>query len=479
MTNRESALATLEPCARIGCLKSPMNILYRIFSIAAVLLLVLPQLGFSQHLVNTATEPPPSKVGPAEKLFHPAEVELDTIYQLDQARAIKRMDATPDGSHWYVVDEFAHWQYITIDGRTFPDRYHEISATGTRLSPHGDHLIWTGLMHAFTTKGFDSTMAYVYRDTSLLLKGVGDYPQIEFSKSGNHWAEVLPRAFTEQPGDRDLIIVDGRIVSKNNPIPRQFSFSDDEQHWAYRSTDLLHENLVTDRTETAKLLYQWPYPSKTSTYDATIWRYTPDVSWNHKKLEGRDYDFDFTNVARMNKTAYSSLSGDTARMYVNFKGHNQGLYRWAAQFLMDDSGQHLAYFACDPAITNKDQDERRAVVVYDGEVYAGPFPGVILLFMSPSGKHVAYSLSLESAKFYLDKSVIAKTSGILDAAWSPDESKLAFIAVGSHGKHFVVADGKRSPMFEQIGQIGWSADGKFVEFTAITNGRVVKVRQAA
>ena len=455
-----------------------MNIHKLTFPVALGLLVYLPNCAISQHMILNATEPPASKHGPPEKLFPLASVEVDTIFHLDQARVVKRMDATPDASHWYVVDEFAHWQYLTLDGKPFSDRYHEISASGSRFSPDASHFIWTGIMHAFTAKGFDSSMSYLYEDTSLILHQLSDYPQLEFSRTGTHWAALLPSASTDQTGDRDLVIVDGKVVHKNEPTPRQFSFSHDEQHWAYRSTDRLNEDLVTDRWDSAKLLYKWPYPSETSTYDATIWHYTPDVNWNHKKLEGRDYDFDFTNVARVNKTAFSSLAGDTSRVYVNSKGKNQALYRWTAQFLMDDSGHHLAYFACDPTITHKDGDERRAVVVYDGKVVAGPFPGVILLFMSPSGKHIAYSLKLESAKFYLDKTLFAKTSTIVDATWSPDESKLAFVATGSHSRHFVVANGKRSPLFEQIGHIGWTADGKSVEFTGISNGRVIKVKQS-
>jgi hypothetical protein len=448
------------------------------FPVILSLLILLPHRSLSQHLANAVPDSLTGKIGSAEKLFRVARVEQDTVYHLDQARAVKQMDAMPDGSLWYVVDEFAHWQYITIDGQPFPTRYHDISATGTRISPKGDHLIWTGLMHATTRRDLDSTTAYLYQDTSLLFQQVSDYPELEFSRSGDHWAGTLPSAYTGQTGDRDLIIVDGHVVHKNEPLPHRFSFSHDERHWAYRSTKGLLENLVTDRTDSAVLLYRWPFPSDSSTYDATIWRYTPDVNWNHKRLEGRDYDFDFKHVARVNRTAYSSLSGDTSRTYVNFNGHNQGLYRWAAQFLMDDSGQHLAYFACDPAITHKGGDERRAVVVYDGSVYAGPFPGVILLFMSPSGKHIAYSTSLESKKLYLDKKVLAKTSAVVDAAWSPDESKLAFVAAGEHGKYFVVAEGKRSPLFEQIGHIGWSADGKYVLFTGVSNGRVIKVKQS-
>jgi len=445
--------------------------------LAIVFFFVCTQDGFAQHLVNIAGVP--SGIGTVtEKLFRPAHVALDTIYSLDEARAVKHMDAMPDGSHWYVVDEFAHWQYITIDGHPFPKRYHEISATGTRLAPNGNFLIWTGLMHSFTQYGFDSTSADLYRDTSLVVHVVSDYPSLEFSRSGEHWAALLPAANYKQTTDRDLVVVDGSLVRKGETYPHQFSFSHDEQHWAYRSTNGLLEQLVTDRSDSAILLYTWPTPSATSSYDATIWRYTPDVTLNHKFFEGRDYDYDFEHVAKVNKTAYSSLSADTARVYVNFNGHNQGLYRWASDFLIDSSGQHLAYIACDPNITRTSNHERRAVVVYDGKVLAGPFPGITVLFMSPSGKHVAYTLDLHSSKFYLDKKVLARTSAVVDAAWSPDESHLAFIAAGEHGKFFVVADGKRSPLYERIGRLGWSADGRFVEFTAISNAKVITVKQS-
>jgi protease II len=140
--------------------------------------------------------------------------------------------------------------------------------------------------------------------------------------------------------------------------------------------------------------------------------------------------------------------------------------------------RHIAYVACDPKITRKSTQERRAVVVYDGNIFAGPFPSLTVLFMSPSGKHLAYSLDLASSKFYLDKKVLAKTSTVIDAAWSPDESKLAFIGAGEHGKFFVAVDGKRSPLFERIGRLGWSADGTRVEFTGVSNGKVITVRQS-
>ncbi len=414
----------------------------------------------------------------AENLFRIARVTEDTLYKLDEARAVKQMDADPDGSRWYVVDEFAHWQYITIDGHQFPTRYHEISATGTRISPHGDFLLWTGLLHHYTEYDFDSTTADLYKDTSLLFHAVSDYPLLEFSHTGENWAAVLPAAHFGQKAPGDFILVDGTPVRQGAPYPHQFAFSHDERHWAYRTTDGLNERLMTDRSDSAVFLYKWPTPSATSTYDATIWRYTPDVTVNHKLFEGRDYDYGFAHVAEVEKTAYSSLAADTLRYYVNFNGHNQGLHRWVNEILIDSTGQHIAYFACDPKVTKKGQDERRGVVVYDGKIAGGPYPGVTALYMSPSGEHIAYSLDLASAKFYLDKKVLARTSTVVDAVWSPDEKHLAFIAAGEHGKFFVAADGKRSPLFERIGRIGWSADGKMIEFVGVINSRVIEVRQS-
>ncbi len=413
----------------------------------------------------------------AENLFKPASVDESVLYRLDEARTVKQMDATADGAHWYVVDEFANWQYITIDGHPFADRYHEIAGTGTRLSPNGDYLIWSGMMHAVTEKGFDSTTVYVHKDTSLVAHYVSDNPEVEFSHSGKHWAETLPYAYYLQKGDRDLVIVDGQVVSKGNIYPHQFSFSHDEQHWAYRTTENFAERYVTDRTPTPVLLYNGNIPTGQSTYDPTIWRYTPDVRANPKRLEGRDYDFLWEHVAKLNRTAYSSLAADTSRMYINFNNRNQSLYRWISQVLIDNSGDHIAYFAADPKMKLPSTNERPAVIVQDGKIYAGPYPGVRLLFMSPSGKHLAYSLAAGVQKFYLDKKVLAKTSGITDAAWSPDESKLAFVAAGTHGKFFVVANGKRSALFEQIGRISWTPDGKTVEFVGIRNGQVVHVQQ--
>ncbi len=422
----------------------------------------------------------PSTGKSAEKLFPAAHVVERPIFSFDIARNIKQMDATPDASHWYVVDEFGQWRRVTIDSQQVPHEFHDIPPGGIRLSPKGDYIIWTGLMRGYTRLGFDSTTVYLYKDMAPIDHYVSDYPVIEFSASGDRWAALLPYAYETQTGDRDFVVVDGLLAHKGEVYPHQFSFSHDERHWAYRATDGLIEKLVTDKSDTSIFLYKRTPLTNGQTWDASIWRYTPDVNYNHRLLEGRDYDFGFEHVAKEYRTAYSSLSADTARRLINFNNSNQGLYRWIADVHIDDSGRHIAYFAADPAARGaKDSaNGKRAVVVYDGKVIAGPFAGAGRIFLSPSGAHIAYTSSTEDPSLYLDGKLVAKTGEIMDCVWSPDESHIAFAALGEHSKAFVVANGKRSPLFEKIGRIGFTPDGRSVQFAAMRNNKLIKILQS-
>jgi hypothetical protein len=276
---------------------------------------------FSLHGVAQKHQPKTASTKTAEKYFPLAKASETALHTLDAARKITLMDAAPDASHWYYVDEFAHWQQMTIDGQTVERRFHEIPKSGTRLSPNGDYVIWTGLMHGFTQHGFDSTTAYLYKDAAPIDHYVAEYPSIEFSASGKRWAALMPYAYETQEGDRDLVIVDGLLARKGDIMPHEFSFSHDEKHWAYRATNGLLEFLVTDRSDTTIFLYKRNPPNNGVTWDPTIWRYTPDVTYNHRLFEGRDYDFSFAHVARQYRTAYSTAS-DTAHVFINFNDHN-------------------------------------------------------------------------------------------------------------------------------------------------------------
>jgi hypothetical protein len=414
----------------------------------------------------------------AEQYFPLAKAFEKAIYSLAPARKVVLMDATPDASHWYIADEFAHWQQMTIDGQTVEHRFHEIFGGGTRLSPNGDFVIWTGLMHAYTQHGFDSTVTYLYKDLAPIDHYLAEFPTVEFSASGKRWAALLPYAYETQEGDRDFVIVDGLLAHKGEVAPHQFSFSHDEKHWAYRATDGLIEKLVTDRSDTSIFLYKRAPLNNGVLWDPTIWRYTPDVTYNHRLFQGRDYDFSFAHVARLGKTSYSSAS-DTSHVFINFADQNQPLYRWVSDVHIDDSGRHIAYFAASPTVkSNEPARMREAIMVYDGKPFGPVLSGIGRVFMSPSGKHIAYSTDAGDFAFFLDGKQIAKTSRILDCIWTPDESRIVFSALGEHEKAFVVANGKRSALFERIGRIGFSSDGKAIEFAGIRNSKLYKVRMA-
>lgn len=419
----------------------------------------------------------PSIERTADLLFPPGKVEQKLVFQLDPARDIKLFDATPDARHWFVISSFANWQRITIDGRPIDKDFHEISTEASRISPNGEYVVWTGLLRGFTRDGFDSTTAYVYRGDSLVAQFVADYPSLQFSRTGARYAVLLPYAYQKQTGDRDLVIVDDSVVANGQVYPHQFSFSHDEKDWAFRTSDGKNERLVNNDGKSF-LLYTRRTDAKGFQWDPTIWRYTPDVKDFASGLPGRDYDLRFAHVARQYRTAYSSLSKDTARTWVQYDGKRHALYRWVNNLTIDTGGHHIAYFACDPSVTRSgpEANEHKSDVVYDGKIVAGPYPELSRLFLSPSGKHIAYTLGKNEAEFYLDAKLNSKTSQVVNCVWSPDEKKIAYVAVGAHDKLFVVVNGKRSPLCEFIAHVAWDPRGKFVEFAGITNARLMHFR---
>jgi hypothetical protein len=413
----------------------------------------------------------------ADQLFPPGRVEQRQVFQLDAARSIRLFDATPNASHWLVISDFANWQRITIDGRPIEKDFHEISTDATRISPNGSYVIWTGLLRAFTRDGFDSTTAFVYHGDSLVAHYVADYPMLQFSRTGARYAVLLPYAYQKQKGDRDLVIVDDSTAVRNEVYPHQFAFSHDETQWGVRSSDGETERLITSEGKSFVLYKHKSDPNGTQ-WDPTIWRYTPDVKDFAGGLPGRDFDMHFTGVARQYRTAYSSLSKDTARTWIQFGGKRHDLYRWINNVVIDTAGRHIAYFACDPSVTHSGeaQNEHKSDVVYDGKIVAGPYPELSRLFLSPSGKHIAYTLGKNEAEFYLDTKLQSHTSQVVRCVWSPDEKKIAYVAVGEHDKYFVVVNGKRSPLCEFIGRVAWDPKGRFVEFAGVTNARVTHFR---
>jgi hypothetical protein len=408
-----------------------------------------------------------------------AHIERTELATLDVAREIVEMDAVPDGSHWFIIDKFGVIQTMLYDGVRNPRDFNEIPKATARLSPMGDYLIWTGLDRHFTVNGFDSTLVYVYKNQDLAGHFLGDYPTLEFSRTGKSWGVIVPYANIYQQSDRDFIIVNGRVVSKNEGMPRELSFDHAETSWAYRATTNRNERLLTSKQSLTLRTRIAPESVYRVPSDSIVYRFTPDVSFLGLLFDGVEYDHDFAHVALLNRTSYDASAQDTAHMFMTFQGKRQGMYRWILNILMDTAGKHITYFACDPEEEKRGNrgNYQRAIVVHDGKAIGKSFDAAGRIFLSPSGKHVIYSTGFQAGKVYLDQTEVHDLNQVQAAVWSPDESKIVYAATGLHGKAFVVLDGKRSPDFEAIGRIGWLANNKGVQYVALINGKLLKVKQ--
>ncbi len=415
---------------------------------------------------------------PEQPKLQNAKVDETPLASLDLAREVVNMDAMPDGSHWFVVDKWGVVKTLIYDGRRSDREFNEIPAPTTQLSPNGDYLIWLGLDRHYTETGFDSTIVYIYKNQALVASVLADYPVLEFSRTGKSWGVVLPYANVMQNGDRDLVMVNGAVVSKNLGKPRDLSFDHNESHWMYRATESREEFLVSPEE-------QLPYTGnlrqgeREKMRDSAVYRLTPDMHFHGLLLEGRDYDNGFQHVANLHHTSFRPEARDTAHAYITFNGKNQTPFRWIQNVLIDTAGNHIAYFACDPKqeTRGRESDERKSVVVHDGVIIGGPFDAAGRIFLSPSGKHVLYSTGLDKGNVYLDKKLLDAVTQAQNCTWSPDEKRVVYSATGSHGKVFVVLNGKRSKDFERIGRIGWLPNGKGVEYVALLNGKLLHIRQ--
>ena len=407
-----------------------------------------------------------------------AKVEEKLLAQLDVAREVAQFDALADGSHWFVVDKFGVVQTMVVDGVRVKKEFNSIPRSTAQFSPLGDYLIWLGLDRHYTETGFDSTLVYVYKGTALAGSFLADYPVVEYSRTGKMWGVAMPYANVLQQGDRDLVMINGAIVGKNLGKPRDISFNHDESTWAYRATEKKIEYLVTASGVEPMMAHS--QQADQADGDSVMFRLSPDVSFRGLLLEGRDFDLGFTNTALLRRTSNSPERQDTSHMFITFRGKQQSMYRWIQNVLIDTNGKHIVYFACDPAqeALGKSANERKAVVVYDGAVIAGPFEGAGRIFLSPSGAHFLFATGTDQGSVFLDKKAIGIGLQAQDAVWSRDEKHVGFSASGTHGKVFVVAGGKRSREYESIGRMAWSPNGKTVEYVALLNGKLIKVKQS-
>ncbi|HET6511999.1 MAG TPA: hypothetical protein VFH43_07395, partial [Candidatus Kapabacteria bacterium] len=110
--------------------------------------------------------------------------------------------------------------------------------------------------------------------------------------------------------------------------------------------------------------------------------------------------------------------------------------------------------------------------------YDGPYKSLERLFLSKSGKNIAYSISGDTSCMMLNKKILGPVGQISQAVWSDDEKLFAYVTSNNKNKIQVVAGGKVSKAYEHVGKIAWTKDGKFVDYVAVSNGKVLKIRQA-
>lgn len=413
-----------------------------------------------------------------------AKINEKELYEFDVARPVKHFDATPTGANWFAVDDFGLLQTMIIRGVRFEKRFNEIPVHTARLSPSGNEIIWMGLERSFDNKGFNTTTTTVYKSTmnSIVPDSIGsftsDYNTLYFSKSGRHWAATLPAANVYQHGLRDVVLIDGLIVAKDNPKPSMFSFDKDENGWAYRSTDGKDENLVTQFSVQKMYTRSNPNPFLPSP-DPIVYHFTPDLSSLPYQLDSKDYDFGFRYSAELYKTSYFPTHQDTSHMYMIFAGKREPNFRWINNTQIDTNGNHIAYFACDTTGDNKKiRNEKIGVVVEDGKIIAGPYDEMGRLFLSKTGKNIAWSAKKDSTiLLYLNGKKIGEVGEYVDFFWSPDEKKFAYLSSDERGKNFIVAGGNRSPSFDRIGRIGWSSDNRTVEYCAMKYNKLLQIKQ--
>ena len=424
----------------------------------------------------------------AYSAYKEAQLKESVIYTFDAARTVTHFDATPDGKMWFTVDKFGVLENMIVGGNRIQFDFNSIPVATCGLSPDGSYIIWMGLERSVTEDGFNNTTTHLYKSwnvgkdgtrTDLIGKYISDYNQLQFFPKYKKWVALLPAANVKQEGEHDFAIENGNIISKGFPHPKMFSYDSTGTKWAYRSTDEADENLIT--ADGSHLL--WKRASKNpniATNDPIVMHFTPDIKLFGSIFDGRDYSFGFRNEATLFKTTYFTSHSDTARSYLIFNNKKQPLYKWINSIQLDTAGKKIVYFASDPAdFTAQKKDERNGVVVENGKVIAGPYIVVGRLFLSPSGKNLAWSAAKTTTlELYHNGKMIGALGNYLEVQWSPDEKNLAFVTSTERQKYYVVCGGKRSALYDRIGRIAFTADKTALEFVAIKNTKLLKVRMS-
>ncbi len=404
------------------------------------------------------------------------------IYEFDPARPVEHFDASPDGSLWFAVDGFAQIRNMIISGTRIEKEFNEIPVATAQIDPTNSYIIWMGLVRNIDLDGFNMTVTEVHKaslaKSGLVTDSIGaftaDYNSLYFSRNGEHFAALLPRANIKQQGVRDVVLLDGKVISTEYQRPRTFSFGTGSDTWAFRANDDEMDYLITKTG--AQVVAKRDKNPYARPEEAIIRFFSPHNIALGGIVEGMDYNNNFYNSAALYKTSYRSAHRDSARHYMIFGNKVLPPHRWINNIAMDTAGTHIAYFGADPAWVPMG-DERKGVVVLDGKVIAGPYASTSLLFMSPSGKHLAWTVKEgEVMKLYYNKKYVGDVGAGMRFVWSGDEKNYAYVTSNARGKSIVIVGNKESAPFDRTGRLGFSRDGKSLEFLGLRAHKLYQVK---
>jgi hypothetical protein len=430
-----------------------------------------------------AANPNPASAGPVVQPSN-LDVHIEPVTAAPEDQSPQRVVISPDGHHIAFISIRGSRFAVVIDSKSSP-KYDEIGAINNAVnkeiifSADGQHamfiarrgddqmavvdgheLVGYAMVDQFSFSPDGKQYAFVGRHdlqngTPVMVvlngkEGPGYFAIVglQFSSNNAHVAYVSTVKDPSKPENTSLVI-DG----KNEKLFYQvhdFHFSDDGNHWAYVGQDFTGNAKPGTSVQGAHLMVD----GKELAAFESIYSYQLSA----------DGHVGYTANKRTHMSAQSEMVGDEcagldAQVWDVAKGHRFPAHGASPLYLSPD-GQHVAWLEERPgnnelslAVNGKHglgyrgihdiffspdsqhinyvaiQGSNGNYVVRD-EDEAGPYQGPITIFLSPSGKHVAFEVKGQQTAFVVEDGKQQTTYEAIygPLVFSPDGEHLAYIA---------------------------------------------------
>jgi Tol biopolymer transport system component len=275
-----------------------------------------------------------------------------------------------------------------------------------------------------------------------------------FSPDGSHYA------YKAMKGDKWLVVVDGLEGAKYDEI-YPIIFSPDGRHYAYRAGAGNESVVVVDGVQKGPHKYIVDDPVFSSDGQHVAYTINKDgasyVILDDKELEIQGGNLVFSPDGK--RWAYRSVNayaGDPVYIVLDDNVIDRGnVGRIGGLYFSPDSRK----FAFDLATGDSAYSSHKIVLDgVDGKAYE--FPGVGKVVFSPDGSRVAYwAYNGSKGSFLVLDGVEGKSyDEVSDPIFSPDSNHVAYIAKDQDGK-FAVMDGAEGARYIDLWGLTFSADG--------------------